>query len=124
MAFPGASPSRRSRITFGARKNDMSDQRKATMAKRQREMDQKDRVKERESRRNERRLRIQARASLGRSGPEIEPPVAPPANPVFDEDGPRSVAELRAARLAEEVDSDNPSAERRFGSISEAVDAD
>lgn len=102
----------------------MSDQRKATMAKRQREMDQKDRVKERESRRNERRLRIQARASLGRSGPEIEPPAPPVAAASFDEDGPRSVAELRAARLAEELDQDGTGGERRFGSLSEAVDAD
>lgn len=101
----------------------MSDQRKASMAKRQREMDQKDRVKERESRRNERRLRIQARASLGRSGPEIEPPAAPVA-PAFDEDGPRSLSELRTARLADDPSADDLGGERRFSSVSEAADAD
>jgi hypothetical protein len=92
------------------------------MAKRQREMEQKDRVKERETRRNERRLRIQARASLGRSGPEIEPPAPVAATP---EDGaPGSPSELRASRLADGLDGDALAVERRFRDINEAADSD
>lgn len=41
----------------------MSSQRKATFAKRQRELDQKDRVREREARRAARRVRAQQRAA-------------------------------------------------------------
>lgn len=91
----------------------MSTHRKATIAKRQREMDQKDRVKERETRRAERRNRIQERASMGRSGPEIVPPAPPEVrDPSFDEAGPRSLAELRA-RAASNLDEDVDD-ERRF----------
>ncbi len=86
-------------------------------------MEQKDRVKERESRRNERRVRIQERASMGRSGPEIEPP-APPAVPVFEEDGPRSLAELRATRIGQELRDDDIAEERRFRDPDEAAEAD
>jgi hypothetical protein len=103
----------------------MSVQRKATIAKRQREMEQKDRVKERESRRNDRRTRIQERASMGRSGPEIVPPEAPaPTTPAFEEDGPRSVSELRALRFGDELRDDEVVEERRFRSPDEAAEAD
>ncbi len=71
----------------------MSTNRKASIAKRQREMDQKDRVKEREARRAERRARIQERVVAGRVGPEIAPPVVLPE---YDAQGPTSLAELRA----------------------------
>jgi hypothetical protein len=101
----------------------MTVQRKATIAKRQREMDQKDRAKERDARRNERRVRIQERASMGRSGPEIVPP-APVATGGFDEDGPRSVSELRALRMGDELRDDEIVEERRFRSPDEAADAD
>jgi hypothetical protein len=84
-------------------------------------MEQKDRVKERESRRNERRVRIQERASLGRSGPEIVPPVVP----TFEEDGPRSLAELRAARTGDDLRPDDDlEDERRFRDPDEAAEAD
>jgi hypothetical protein len=84
-------------------------------------MEQKDRVKERESRRNERRVRIQERASLGRSGPEIVPPVVP----TFEEDGPRSLAELRAARVGDDLRTDDDvEDERRFRDPDEAAEAD
>ena len=43
----------------------MADNRKATMAKRQREMDQKDRVKQREARQAERQARAEARKAAG-----------------------------------------------------------
>jgi hypothetical protein len=79
----------------------MSTNRKATMAKRQRELNQKDRVKEREQRRQERRSRIQERVVSGVSGPPIASADLPPARgPVLGVDGPRSLAELRAAQAA------------------------
>jgi hypothetical protein len=69
----------------------MSD-RRATMAKRQREQDQKDRVREREARRAERRERAAARAASGLVGPEIaemEPPEGSADDaPAEDFDGP------------------------------------
>jgi hypothetical protein len=85
-------------------------------------MEQKDRVKERESRRNERRSRIQERASLGRSGPEIVPPVIP----TFEEDGPKSLAELRAGRSPDDPrgPDDDVEEERRFRDPDEAAEAD
>jgi hypothetical protein len=99
----------------------VSTHRKATIAKRQREMEQKDRVKERESRRNDRRTRIQERASLGRSGPEIVPPVVP----TFEEDGPRSLAELRLARSDDpRGPDDDVDEERRFRDPDEAAESD
>jgi hypothetical protein len=49
----------------------MSTNKKATMAKRQREMEQKDRVKEREQRRFDRRARAQERADSGVVGPGV-----------------------------------------------------
>jgi hypothetical protein len=105
---------------------DVSVQRKATIAKRQREMDQKDRTKERETRRNDRRLRIQERAALGRTGPEIVPPVAPPVAvaPGFEEDGPRSVAELRATRLGFDLSDEDIAEERRYRNPDEAAEAE
>jgi hypothetical protein len=78
----------------------MSTNRKATMAKRQRELNQKDRVKERETRRQERRSRIQERVVSGVSGPPIATADLPAAGPVLGVDGPRSLAELRAAQAA------------------------
>lgn len=48
---------------------------RATAAKRQRELDQKDRAKEREVRRAERRERIQARAAAGQVGAPIGEPM-------------------------------------------------
>ena len=69
----------------------MSTNRKASMAKRQRELDQKDRVKDREQRRVERRSRLAERVSAGVVGSPIEadPPVEdmrPPAPlPFLDE---------------------------------------
>ena len=48
---------------------------RATAAKRQRELDQKDRAKEREARRAERRGRIEARAAAGLVGPPIGDPM-------------------------------------------------
>lgn len=45
----------------------MAVNRKATMAKRQREMDQKDRVKQREARQAERQARAEARKEAGLS---------------------------------------------------------
>jgi hypothetical protein len=104
---------------FGAKGCGVSTYRKATIAKRQREMEQKDRVKEREARRNERRSRIQERASLGRSGPEIVPPEVP----TFAEDGPRSLAELRALRDDDAAAQDDLDDERRFRDPDEAADA-
>jgi hypothetical protein len=59
----------------------MSTDRKASMAKRARELQQKDRVKEREARRAERRVRAEERAASGQVGPQIGEPV-----PVEDED--------------------------------------
>jgi hypothetical protein len=49
----------------------MSTNRKATMAKRARELAQKDRVKDREQRRAERQARSEARAASGIVGPEV-----------------------------------------------------
>lgn len=60
----------------------MSTSRKATMAKRSREMGQKDRVKEREERRLERKARADERVAAGLIGPQIGEP--PP--PLIDED--------------------------------------
>lgn len=51
---------------------------RATAAKRQREIDQKDRAKDREARRAERRERLALRVASGESGPpmgEPEPPL-------------------------------------------------
>jgi hypothetical protein len=53
----------------------MSNNHRATMAKRQRELAQKDRVKEREARRLERKARAEARAASGQVGPPIADPV-------------------------------------------------
>jgi len=81
----------------------MSTNRKATMAKRQRELNQKDRVKEREQRRQERRGRIQQRVAAGVSGPpiaEAEPSSMSAPAPILGVDGPRSLAELRAQQQA------------------------
>ena len=50
----------------------MSTNRKATMAKRARELAQKDRVKDREQRRAERQARSEARAASGIVGPEVD----------------------------------------------------
>lgn len=47
---------------------------KATMAKRARELGQKDRVRERDERRAERKARAEARAASGQIGPEIGEP--------------------------------------------------
>lgn len=52
----------------------MSTNRKATMAKRQRELAQKDRVKDREARREERKARAAARAASGLVGPDMGEP--------------------------------------------------
>jgi hypothetical protein len=57
---------------------------RATAAKRQRELDQKDRAKEREARRAERRERIQARAASGQVGP----PIGDPMPSLNDDDAP------------------------------------
>lgn len=102
------------RLCVGGKGRIVSTHRKATIAKRQREMDQKDRVKEREARRADRRTRIQERASMGQSGPEIVPPAPPEVrDPGFDEGGPRSLAELRARATAFSAD-DDADDERRF----------
>jgi hypothetical protein len=50
---------------------------RATAAKRQRELDQKDRVRDREARRAERRERIQQRVASGQSGPPMGDPLPP-----------------------------------------------
>jgi len=50
----------------------MTANRKASIAKRARELAQKDRVKDREQRRAERKVRAEARAASGIVGPEIE----------------------------------------------------
>jgi hypothetical protein len=55
----------------------MSTNRKASIAKRQRELDQKDRAKEREQRREERKTRSEARTASGVTGPEIAAPIDP-----------------------------------------------
>jgi len=55
----------------------MSTNRKASIAKRQRELDQKDRAKEREQRREERKTRTEARVASGAVGPEISAPIDP-----------------------------------------------
>jgi hypothetical protein len=59
----------------------MSTNRKATMAKRARELEQKDRAKERETRRAERKQRAEERTASGQVGPEIGQPVS------YDDDG-------------------------------------
>lgn len=53
----------------------MANNYRATAAKRQRELDQKDRVKEREARRADRRDRIEQRAATGQVGPPIGEPL-------------------------------------------------
>src|SRR5262245_44572896 len=53
----------------------MSTNYKSTMSKRQRELDQKDRVKEREARRVERKARAEHRAATGQVGPRIAEPL-------------------------------------------------
>lgn len=71
----------------------MSNGPRATITKRQREMDQKDRVKEREARRADRRIRSAERAASGQVGPPMgealaplghysDPAPAPPAVPL------------------------------------------
>ena len=55
----------------------MSNAPRATMNKRQRELDQKDRVRAREVRRAERRERSAARAASGEVGPPMGEPMAP-----------------------------------------------
>ena len=55
----------------------MSTNYKATMGKRQRELDQKDRVVEREARRAARKARAEHRAATGQVGPKIGEPIAP-----------------------------------------------
>jgi len=55
----------------------MSTNHKATMSKRQRELDQKDRVNEREARRVARKARAQHRKETGQTGPRIGEPMAP-----------------------------------------------
>jgi len=58
----------------------MAVNRKATMAKRALEMEQKDRVKEREARRLERKARAEERAASGQTGPEMGEPIAVEVN--------------------------------------------
>ncbi len=58
----------------------MSTNRKASMAKRAREMAQKDGVKDREARRLERKARAEARAASGIVGPEIDDSPRPDLN--------------------------------------------
>lgn len=60
---------------------------RATAAKRQRELDQKDRVKDREARRTERRDRIQQRADAGHVGP----PMGEPMPSLNDDTGPAPI---------------------------------
>jgi RNA recognition motif-containing protein len=55
----------------------MSGSPRATINKRQRELDQKDRVKAREQRREERRARAEARAAAGEVGPPMGEPLPP-----------------------------------------------
>jgi hypothetical protein len=50
---------------------------RATASKRQRELDQKDRVKEREARRAERAIRLAQRVADGEVGPPIGEPMPP-----------------------------------------------
>jgi hypothetical protein len=79
------------------------------MAKRQRELAQKDRTKDREQRRMERRTRIQARVAAGAvavTSPATPTAPRPPAGPVLGVDGPKSLAELRAAQAAARADED------------------
>jgi hypothetical protein len=81
----------------------MSVNRKATMAKRQRELDQKDRAREREQRRMDRRTaRNGAPAGGGGGGGNNGSVTTPstPSGPVLGVDGPRSLAELLAAQQA------------------------
>ena len=85
----------------------MSVNRKATMAKRQRELDQKDRAREREQRRMERRNARNGTPVPGNNGNgnQITTPSSP-AGPVLGVDGPRSLAELLAAQQAASEKSD------------------
>lgn len=70
----------------------MSTNRKATMAKRARELGQKDAVRDRDERRRERAARAAARAASGLVGPEIGEPQAP----LTDDDDPARADELPA----------------------------
>jgi hypothetical protein len=70
----------------------MSTNRRASAAKRQREADERERVRQREQRRADRRA--------ARDGRTDAPETAPVEEPVLGVDGPRSLAELRAAQLA------------------------
>ena len=58
----------------------MNNNRKATMAKRARELAQKDGVRDREARRLERKARAEARAASGIVGPEIDTNPRPDLN--------------------------------------------
>jgi hypothetical protein len=62
--------------------------------KRQREADERERVRQREARRAERR------AARGLARADTPDPDAPTTEPVLGVDGPRSLAELRAAQSA------------------------
>ena len=66
----------------------MSTNRKATMAKRARELGQKDSVRDRNERRAERAVRAAARVASGAIGPEIGEPQAP-----LNDDDPLAVVE-------------------------------
>ena len=55
----------------------MSSHPKATITKRQRELDQKDRAKARDARRADRRARAEARAAAGEVGPPMGEPLPP-----------------------------------------------
>jgi uncharacterized membrane protein YgcG len=69
----------------------MSTNQRATMSKRQRELDQKDRVKMREARRAERRARSAERAASGQVGP----PMGDPMPPIGDASAPHASTEVR-----------------------------
>ena len=58
----------------------MSTSSRPTFSKRQRELDQKDRVAERAARREDRKSRAADRAAAGRVGPPMGEPIAPPRN--------------------------------------------
>jgi cold-inducible RNA-binding protein len=63
----------------------MSGAPRATMSKRQRELDQKDRAKQRDVRRQERRQRAADRAASGESGPPMGEPTPPITDFVLDD---------------------------------------
>jgi hypothetical protein len=77
----------------------MSTNRKATMAKRARELGQKDAVRDRDERRRERAARAAARAASGAVGPEIGEPQAP-----LTDDDPRAADELPAPTPSSSLD--------------------